>query len=95
MTLIAAFRCHEGVVICADSQETIGDWRAPVKKIIHKDVGEYQVAVGGAGDDGALIDVFVQRFIEEVERKVEMLGCALRLGVGDVRSEGMSLCLIA
>lgn len=66
MTLIAAFRCYEGVVICADSQETRGDLRAPVKKIIHKDSGAYQVAIGGSGDDGTLTDIFIQRFIEEV-----------------------------
>ena len=73
MTLIAAFRCAEGgVVLCADSQETIdvpdrGEYRVNVNKLEQKDAGEYEVVIGGAGD-GALVDGFVDQLAESVER---------------------------
>lgn len=63
MTLIAAFRCEEGVVICADSQETQGDWRLSVDKLIPKDVGWYRLAIGGAGC-GDIIDGFTERLTD-------------------------------
>jgi 20S proteasome alpha/beta subunit len=57
MTLIAAFRCSEGVVLCADSQETVGDVRVAVNKVAPDDAGEYQIAIAGSGN-GDLIDGF-------------------------------------
>ena len=70
MTLIAAFRCAEGVVLCADSQETVdiperGQYRVRVEKIKPQDAGEYQVVIGGAGD-GSLVDGFTDTFVERV-----------------------------
>jgi len=57
LTLIAAIRCVDGVVICADSQETIDDdYRVSVRKIKPRDCNHYDLVVGGAGDIGALID---------------------------------------
>jgi hypothetical protein len=72
VTLIAAFRCKEGVVLCADSQETIdiperGSYRVNVNKLEQRDTGKYEVIVGGAGD-GALVDGFVDQFFETVSR---------------------------
>jgi hypothetical protein len=67
VTLIAAFRCDVGVIICADSQETVGqDWRVPVDKIKPHEAGGYQVVIGGSGDDGPLIDAFTKQFVKEV-----------------------------
>jgi len=66
MTLIAAFRCHESVVICADSQETAGHYRVSVDKTAPQDAGEYQVVVGGSGDYGSLIDGLAENLVEEV-----------------------------
>jgi hypothetical protein len=57
MTLIAAFRCTEGVVLCADQQETVGAHRAAVNKLTPKRCGEYALAVAGSGD-GDLVDGF-------------------------------------
>lgn len=58
MTLIAAFRCNGGAVICADTQETVGDYRVAVDKIAPREVGEYQVVIGGSGNVAGLIDGF-------------------------------------
>ena len=33
MTIIAGFRCHEGVVICGDTQETLGSAKRNVQKV--------------------------------------------------------------
>jgi hypothetical protein len=58
MTLIAKFDCpsENGMVMLADSQETVGDYRVEVKKIAPKTVGKYEIAIGGAGYVGPLID---------------------------------------
>jgi hypothetical protein len=66
VTLIAAFRCLNGslpsVVICADTQETRGDFRVPVNKIEiqDSDSSHYELAVSGAGALGDLIDDFTE-----------------------------------
>ena len=70
MTLIAAIRCADGVVLCADSQETVdiperGQYRVQVNKIQPQDAGNYQVVIGGSGD-GPLVDGFTDGFIEQV-----------------------------
>ena len=49
MTLISAWRCNEGYVLCADSQETVADYRATVQKITPLAMGNYQVIVAGSG----------------------------------------------
>jgi hypothetical protein len=60
VTLIAGFRCYEGAVICADSQETVGDgFRVKVDKLEPQSVGDYELAAGGSGNVAALIDGFV------------------------------------
>jgi 20S proteasome alpha/beta subunit len=60
VTLIAAFRCdvagHPGVIVCADKQETIGDYRVTVDKIKPRDASAYELVIGGAGNIAALID---------------------------------------
>lgn len=59
MTLIAAFRCYDGAVLCADTLETSEDGtRAFVHKLEPKETGEYWLAVAGSGH-AALIDGFV------------------------------------
>lgn len=57
MTLIAAFRCDKGAVICADSQESVGDYIVTVKKLKPRDnTGYYELIVGGSSNVGALVD---------------------------------------
>lgn len=60
MTLIAAFRCYGGAILCADTLEVSSDGtQAFVRKIEPKDSGEYELAVAGAGN-ATLIDGFVE-----------------------------------
>jgi hypothetical protein len=60
VTLIAAFRCSEGAVLCADDQETIdGVFRVRVDKLEPLRVGHYQLAIGGSGNVAILVDGFV------------------------------------
>ena len=66
MTLIAAFRCDTGVVICADTQETVGAYRAAVDKIGPTQSGNYDLVIGGAGQPGGLIDSFTEDFTRAV-----------------------------
>jgi 20S proteasome alpha/beta subunit len=67
VTLIAAFRCQWGAVICADTQETAGQYRVSVDKIAPSEVGEYELVIGGAGNSGGLIDDFTENFARSVE----------------------------
>lgn len=66
VTLIAAIRCFEGAVLCADTMETVGDFRSPVHKIQPLDCGSYWLAVAGAGH-GELVDGFVELLRLSVE----------------------------
>ena len=66
MTLIAAFRCQGGLVLAADSQETIIDdlgneYRKTVQKISPRKIGSYEVAFAGAGNAG-LIEALILQF---------------------------------
>lgn len=77
MTLIAGIRCAGGVVLCADSQETIdvpdrGQYRVQVNKIAPQDAGYYEVVIGGSGD-AALVDGFTDSFVEHVSDWQELL----------------------
>ncbi len=71
VTLIAAFRCgidgDPGVIICADSQESIGEYRVTVNKIKPRDCNNYDLVIGGAGNLGPLIDGLantIERYIQ-------------------------------
>lgn len=67
MTLIAAFRCYEGAVLCADQQETVGDIRVAVNKIKPEICGQYQLAIAGSGN-ADLIDGFADRLARRVRK---------------------------
>src|ERR1043165_9611480 len=56
MSLIIALPCHDGVVICADSRESAGQYKASVNKIEMRRLGPYEIVFGGAGNDSNLID---------------------------------------
>jgi hypothetical protein len=58
MTLIAAYRTVQGIAICADSQETVGDHRQTVNKISPVTIGDSQIIIAGSGN-ATLIDSFV------------------------------------
>ncbi len=68
MTFISAFRCDNSgsVVIGADSQETIGDYKISIDKLEPVTAGKYHVAIGGAGI-GNLVDAlfdYAQEWLE-------------------------------
>jgi hypothetical protein len=73
MTLIAAFKCYEGILFCADSQETLGNptpdgweaYRCQVDKISPNFDGDYHWVAGGAGN-GELVDCFTDRLKDEI-----------------------------
>lgn len=67
MTLIAAFRCSDGVVICADQQETVGDVRVAVNKLVPQDLGLYEIAIAGSGN-GDLLDALAYKLTLDVSR---------------------------
>jgi len=63
MTYIAAFPCATGIVMCADTLETEGDYKNYVEKLSVIDDLSYPLAVGGAGV-GDLIDCSIDEIIE-------------------------------
>lgn len=66
MTLIAAFRCEEGAVLCADQQETVGGVRVTVNKLRPQECGHYTLAAAGSGN-GDLIEGFIESYARAVK----------------------------
>lgn len=64
MSYISALRCVEGVVLVADTQETIEDQKQDCEKLAVSE--KYPIAVGGAGVD-EIADAFSQEVIERIE----------------------------
>jgi 20S proteasome alpha/beta subunit len=71
VTLIAAFRCTDGAIICADSQETIGTHhRVSVQKIAPFEVGDkIQIVIAGSAENAELADAFIETLREELQDK--------------------------
>jgi hypothetical protein len=65
MTYIAAFRCAEGFVCCADTQETIEAQKQYVEKLTAFGHGEYPFVIGGAGQ-GEIIEALTQEIAEHL-----------------------------
>jgi hypothetical protein len=72
VTIVAGFRCKDGIVLCADSQETVGSQKRSVPKL------QYKPAIGGAGTlsaafcgagEGPLIDTLVGRLWDGLRTK--------------------------
>jgi len=69
MSLIAKFDCQDNsMVLCADSQETAGDYRVEVKKIEPRPTGNYELTVGGSGYVGELIDGMTDEMMSALSR---------------------------
>lgn len=73
VTLIAAARTPEGIVIHADSQETAGAYRVQVDKIKCETMGGFDVLIAGAGCPSALVDAFPGRLARRIDDKVTTL----------------------
>src|SRR5260370_23566714 len=70
MTVIGALHCNDGVVLCADRQETIADYaKWDVEKINHFELsGVYRLFMAGAGD-ADMIDMTWEEIIGIVIRE--------------------------
>jgi 20S proteasome alpha/beta subunit len=73
VTIIAGFKCYGGVVLCADTQETIGDIskrNVPKLRFEPRDAdagSEIAVAFCGATTNGPFMDEIVDRAWEDVQ----------------------------
>lgn len=62
VTIAAGFVCAEGVVLCADTQETIAGYtKASTQKLLTWEFPEFTIAFAGAGNDSMLIDMVAQQ----------------------------------
>src|SRR5688572_4434793 len=71
VTLIGAFRygsgtSDSGVVICADSLEQLGSYRAFVRKIEARSTDLYDMVIAGAGNSSDLIDDQIEALVESI-----------------------------
>lgn len=66
MTYIAAFHCKDGIVMCADTLETVGEYKNYVEKIEVIQDRSFPLAIGGAGVDD-IIKPFTQEVIERAK----------------------------
>lgn len=62
VTFAAGIVCGDGIVMCADSQETCGDFKWPVKKLVYPKatLGDFSIMIAGAGF-GPAIDTAAQK----------------------------------
>jgi len=68
MTYIAAFGCKDGIVMCADTQESVEGAKNYVEKLSIVEDSSYPLAVGGAGF-GSLIDCLMDEIIERTSKE--------------------------
>jgi 20S proteasome alpha/beta subunit len=70
LTIVAGFRCHEGIVLCADTQETVGASKRNIPKLrfepnhrshIGVDPDKLAVCFCGAGSNGVFMDEMIER----------------------------------
>ena len=66
MTIAAGLVCEDGIVLCADSQESAGQFKWPVEKLTFTQKFGYPVIVAGAGF-GPAIDNASQRILARLE----------------------------
>lgn len=65
VTIAAGILCRDGIVMCADSQETYGDFKWPVRKIAFPRTisGDFSILISGAGFPSA-IDTATQKIFD-------------------------------
>jgi hypothetical protein len=72
VTLVAGFKCDQGFVICADSQETAGDYRVSRLKLNPWQAGHFSIAMAGSGNNGELLDSFEVRLKRNLDSAREL-----------------------
>ncbi len=60
VTVAAGFCCYDGIVMCADSQESAGDYKFPVQKLVAKRSSFSDAIIAGSGV-GPLVDMATER----------------------------------
>jgi hypothetical protein len=101
VTIVAGFRCKEGIVLCADTLETIpGIYKRDVPKLVFKPTAsvpvgdELAAAFCGATDNGPFLDVLIEE-TWEVLRHASSLdeGCErIKEKIKDYYREAGSIC---
>jgi 20S proteasome alpha/beta subunit len=70
MTIAAGYLCNDGVILCADTQETIqGYVKTSTQKITVFEGNSCTVAFAGAGDNGIQIDMVIQEICDELREE--------------------------
>jgi 20S proteasome alpha/beta subunit len=65
MTVAAGFVCKDGIVLCADSQESSGGYKFPVEKVLTRIDPYTEIAIAGSGY-GPLVDMASQRIAKNL-----------------------------
>ena len=65
MTVAAGFVCQYGIVVCADSQESAGDYKFPVEKLLTRSDAWTEIAIAGSGI-GPLVDMATHRIAHRI-----------------------------
>src|SRR6476646_1110430 len=65
MTVAAGFVCKDGIVLCADSQESAGGYKFPVEKVLTRIDPYTEIAIAGSGY-GPLVDMASQRIAKNL-----------------------------
>lgn len=67
MTIAAGYLCDTGVILCADTQETISGYvKTSTEKITVLEGSRWTAAFAGAGDNGVQIDMVIQEICDEL-----------------------------
>ena len=70
MTIAAGYLCDTGVILCADTQESIqGFVKTSTEKVKVFSGNTYTVAFAGAGDNSVQIDMVVQEICDELREE--------------------------
>src|SRR6266568_5123690 len=68
LTLITCIRCPESIVLCADAQETVGNHRVAIQKIVPQTMKKFEVVVAGSGS-GELVESFITLLDRHVRKR--------------------------
>jgi len=79
MTIAAGFVCKDGVILCADTQETIpGYARTDVQKLRSFEVKGINLFFAGAGNNGIQVDASIEEITDNLRDSPEDLADARR-----------------
>src|SRR5438270_1861477 len=69
MTLIAGFFCSNGLLMCADMEESGGSSKRAINKMFFRDYGDASLVISGAGMSAA-IDNAIKRMDDSFSREL-------------------------